>query len=66
MRKADNWIDGKWQQAEVYRRLDLPRGTVVPGPALLEQPDTTIYVDPDLKGTVDRFGNFMISRKDRP
>ena len=60
------WIDGKRQQAEGYRRLDLPRGTVVPGPALLEQPDTTIYVDPDLEGTVDRFGNFMISRKDRP
>jgi len=35
----------------------------VPGPALLEQPDTTIFIDPDLEGRVDQFGNLIISRK---
>jgi N-methylhydantoinase A len=57
------WIDGKWWDAIVYHRLDIPEGSIVPGPALLEQPDTTIFIDPDLEGLVDRFGNLVISRK---
>ena len=64
--KADTrevWIDGKWWDAIVYHRLDIPEGSIVPGPALLEQPDTTIFIDPDLEGLVDRFGNLVISRK---
>jgi N-methylhydantoinase A len=38
-------------------------GVTVPGPAILEQPDTTIFIEPDLKGDVDRFGNLLITRK---
>ena len=57
------WINGKWWEADVYRRLDVPESTVVPGPALLEQPDATIFIDPDLEGFVDNFGNLLISRK---
>jgi N-methylhydantoinase A len=37
-------------------------GAVVAGPALLEQPDTTIFVDPGLTARVDRFGNLLIER----
>jgi N-methylhydantoinase A len=57
------WIEGGWQEATVYDRLALPVGAKIPGPALLEQPDTTIFIDPDLAGTVDRFGNLVIARK---
>ena len=57
------WVEGGWRDAKVYERLDLPVGALVPGPALLEQPDTTIFIDPDLDGRVDRFGNIVISRK---
>jgi len=59
------WIEGAWHETDVYNRLEIPEGAVVPGPALLEQPDTTIFVDPDLEGLVDRFGNLVISRKAR-
>jgi len=58
------WIDGNWWEADVYARLDVPKNAVVLGPALLEQPDTTIFIDPDLEGLVDRFGNLVISRKE--
>ncbi len=58
------WSDGAWHEAAVYERLGLPVGTQVPGPALLEQPDTTIFIDPDLEGEVDRFGNLIITRKE--
>jgi N-methylhydantoinase A len=57
------WFEGKWWQTVIYNRLDLPEEQVVPGPALLEQPDTTIFIDPDLEGKVDHFGNLIISRK---
>ena len=57
------WVDGAWCTATVYQRLELPDNAIVPGPALLEQPDTTIFIDPDLEGNVDRFGNLVISRK---
>ena len=57
------WVEGGWQDAKVYERLELPVDALVPGPALLEQPDTTIFIDPDLEGRVDRFGNIVISRK---
>ncbi|PJI43465.1 hydantoinase/oxoprolinase family protein [Ferrovibrio sp.] len=57
------WIDGAWHEAGIYRRLELPLGAVVPGPAILEQSDTTILIEADLVGEVDRFGNLIVKRK---
>lgn len=57
------YADGRWQEASLWRRLDLPVGAVVHGPAILDQADTTIFVDPDLKAEVDAFGNLILSRK---
>ncbi len=56
------WCDGGWHTAAVYDRLALPAGAEIPGPAVLEQSDATIFVDPDLRGTVDEFGNVLIGR----
>ncbi|MDE4175664.1 hydantoinase/oxoprolinase family protein [Phaeobacter sp. PT47_59] len=52
---ADAWYD-----TAIYDRLALPVGTVIKGPAILTQPDTTVLVEPDLQGRVDRFGNTII------
>ncbi|WP_374465950.1 hydantoinase/oxoprolinase family protein [Ferrovibrio sp.] len=57
------WLDGTWHEAGIYRRLELPLGAVIPGPAILEQPDTTILIEPDLVGEVDGFGNLVVKRK---
>jgi len=57
------YADGRWQEASLWRRLDLPVGAVVHGPAILDQADTTIFVDPDMKAEVDAFGNLILSRK---
>jgi len=54
------WFDGAWHSASVWSRLDLPEGARVHGPAILEQPDATVVVDPDLVARVDRFGNLII------
>lgn len=55
---------GEWLEAAVYDRLALPVGCVIRGPAVLEQPDTTILIEPGLKGRVDPFGNIILSRDD--
>ncbi|MFO0987339.1 MAG: hydantoinase/oxoprolinase family protein [Alphaproteobacteria bacterium] len=56
------WIDGAWSDAPVFARLDLPAGAVIAGPAVLEQPDTTIFVDPGLSARVDALGNVILER----
>lgn len=55
-------VDGQDRSAPVYARLDLPEGARIVGPAILEQPDTTIFIDPGLVGRVDGFGNLIIER----
>ena len=56
------WFDGAWHEAQVFARLDLPVGAVIAGPAILEQPDATIVVDPGLQARVDRLGNLIVER----
>ncbi|MCT8973661.1 hydantoinase/oxoprolinase family protein [Microbaculum marinisediminis] len=58
-------VDGVDIDTPVYERLDLSEGTEIAGPAILEQPDTTIFIDPGLVGRVDRFGNVVITRQVR-
>jgi N-methylhydantoinase A len=53
---------GAWREATVWRRLDLPAGALIPGPAVLAQPDTTIFVEPGQHARVDGFGNVVIAR----
>jgi N-methylhydantoinase A len=55
------WVGG-WHEAAVYDRLALPVGARIDGPAVLEQPDATILIEPGLSGRVDRFGNLIIER----
>ncbi|WP_262269642.1 hydantoinase/oxoprolinase family protein [Microvirga yunnanensis] len=56
------WFDGGWHDTAIYARLDLPAGAVVHGPAILEQPDATTVIDPDLDARVDDFGNIIVER----
>ncbi|WP_287496428.1 hydantoinase/oxoprolinase family protein [Pandoraea sp. CB10b_02] len=53
---------GQWWDAVRHARLDLPVGAVVAGPAILEQSDTTIWLEPGFSGRVDALGNLLITR----
>jgi len=53
---------GGWLEASVFDRLALPAGAIVDGPAVLEQADSTILIEPGLRGRVDRFGNLILER----
>ncbi len=51
-----------WHKTAIYDRLSLPVGGIVKGPAILEQPDTTVLVEPGLIARVDHYGNTIIER----
>jgi hypothetical protein len=53
---------GQWWTAQRYERLSLPVGMVVQGPAILEQPDTTVWLEPGFEGRVDNLGNLLVER----
>ncbi len=56
-------IAGAWHDTALYDRLTLPVGTIVDGPAILAQPDTTILVEPGFRASVDTYGNLIIERQ---
>lgn len=56
------YVGGGWRDVPVYDRLALAIGERVSGPCLLEQADTTIFVDPGLVGRTDGFGNLIVER----
>jgi N-methylhydantoinase A len=57
------WLDGRPTEARVYDRAALGRGTRLAGPAIVEQPDTTVLVPSGHVGEIDRFGNLIIQRE---
>ncbi len=54
------WLDGRPVQARVYERESLGQGDRLVGPAIVEQPDTTVLVPDGHIATVDRFGNLLV------
>ena len=54
------YAEGAFHEAKIYDRLALAVGSEIAGPAILEQSDTTIFVDPGLGAVVDAFGNLVI------
>ncbi len=50
-----------WHDAEIYDRSKLGMGTVVPGPAIVVEMDSTTLVLPDHTATVDNVGNLLIN-----
>jgi N-methylhydantoinase A len=53
---------GQWWDAQRYVRLDLPVGAQVAGPAILEQADTTVWLEPGFSARVDTLGNLLVER----
>jgi len=51
---------GAWHEALRFARLDLPVGARVEGPAILEQADTTVWLEPGFSAEVDSFGNLLV------
>ena len=52
---------GTWMNTPVYARERLPLGAELAGPAIIEQLDTTIVVEPNNKLVIDDIGNLVMS-----
>ncbi|GGC66260.1 hydantoinase/oxoprolinase family protein [Chelatococcus reniformis] len=60
-RTSEVFFAGTWIEAALHERLALPAGTVVPGPALLLQPDSTTFVEPGYAASVDPTGHIILA-----
>ena len=58
VRKA--YFDGVWLETKGFQREYLPLGAKIPGPAIIEQHDTTTLIEPTSTAEIDRFGNLVI------
>jgi N-methylhydantoinase A len=56
------WFGDGWRDVAIWSRRDLPAGAVISAPAILEQPDATVVVEPGLQGRVDQLGNVILER----
>jgi N-methylhydantoinase A len=53
------WFDGAWREIAVYNGSDLPRDASVDGPAIIEEPTTTIVLPAGSVATV-RSGHYLV------
>ncbi len=54
------WFDG-WRDTPIYWRDFLPLDATIPGPAIIEQMDTTILIEPCDTAVQDHDGNIIIT-----
>jgi len=54
------WFEDGWHDTPVYRREHLPEGAAFTGPAIVEQMDTTVVIEPGDRVTQDRDGNLIV------
>jgi len=52
---------GEWFDTAIFDRAFLGSGARLAGPAIVEQPDTTVVIDPGATAVVDGLGNLVIS-----
>jgi N-methylhydantoinase A len=56
---------GKFEEVPVYDALRLGSGAFVAGPALMEQPNTTIFVSGGFDAVVDSMGSYVVYVRDK-
>ncbi len=54
------WHQGAWRSAPVYRRDHLAQGHKISGPAIIEQPDTTVWILQGWDVAIDAKGNLLV------
>ncbi len=57
------WHGGRQVTAAVYARADLGRGSVMAGPAIVEQLDTTTFILPGWTARADQLGTLHLTRE---
>ena len=55
------WFNGDWQNTKIFNREALPLSAEIKGPAILEQMDTMVLIEPGDEAISDKNGNILIS-----
>ena len=55
------WFAEDWRDTPIFRRTEFGPGAVIDGPAVIEQMDTTIVIEPGCKAEADETGNLLVS-----
>ena len=61
LRDHSLWMDGAPQAAAIYDRVLLRQGDIIKGPAVVTEMDSTTLIETRHIGTVDAFGNILIT-----
>ena len=61
----DVYVDGEWVKTPIYDRSAFGAGTVIPGPAVINQFDTTTYVRPEQQCRCDDSGFLHLTEKEQ-
>ena len=61
LRDHNLWMDGAQQAGAIYDRSKLEAGDVIKGPAIVTEMDSTTLIETRHIGTVDAFGNILIT-----
>ena len=59
------WFNGNWHQTRIFAREALPLNAKIRGPAVLEQMDTIVLIEPGDEAVSDRDGNILITLGDK-
>lgn len=57
------YLDGAWTEVDVYRRGELPPGTALQGPVIVEEMSSTSIISAGQSGYVDEFFNLVIGAR---
>ena len=55
------YFDGAWVETPIYRRERLPADATIAGPAVIQQLDTTILVEPGSEACADALRNLVLT-----
>ena len=55
------YFDGAWVETPIYQRERLPADATIAGPAIIQQLDTTILVEPGSEARADALGNLVLT-----
>lgn len=54
------FFGGRFEETMVYQRAGLASNTVIAGPAIIEQLDSTIVIHPQQQAVTDAYGNLIV------
>ena len=56
------FLQGKWQQASIWEMSELKPGNEIDGLAVIEAPNTTLFVPPEWHVRIDEYEIYWLTR----